>query len=60
MQIQVNTDHNIHGGADLAIRVQQMIEDSIDHHSERITRIEAHLSDENSWKRASPDCSRSR
>lgn len=48
MQIQVNTDHNIHGGEDLTRRVQQMIEGSVSHLSERITRIEAHLSDENS------------
>jgi ribosome-associated translation inhibitor RaiA len=55
MQIQVNTDHNIQGGEDLARRVQQIIEDSVDHLSDRITRIEAHLSDENSDKHGAND-----
>lgn len=50
MQIQVNTDRNIHGGEDLAERVKQMVEDAIGHLSDRITRIEVHLNDENSRK----------
>lgn len=55
MQIQINTDHNIHGGEDLSRRVHQIIEDSVAHLSERITRIEAHLSDENSGKHGPND-----
>jgi ribosome-associated translation inhibitor RaiA len=55
MQIQVNTDHNVHGGEDLARRVQQMIEGKVAHLSDRITRIEAHLSDENSTKGGAND-----
>lgn len=55
MQIQVNTDHHVQGGEDLTRRVQQIIEDSIDHFAERITRIEAHLSDENGGKHGPND-----
>jgi ribosome-associated translation inhibitor RaiA len=55
MQIQVNTDRNVQGGEDLAIRVQQIVSDSVDHLSDRITRIEAHLSDENSDKGGAQD-----
>jgi ribosome-associated translation inhibitor RaiA len=50
MQIQVNTDRHIHGGEDLHARVQGMVEDAVSHLSERITRIEVHLGDENSDK----------
>jgi ribosome-associated translation inhibitor RaiA len=50
MQIHVNTDRHIHGGEDLHERVQTMVEDAISHLKERITRIEVHLTDENSSK----------
>lgn len=50
MQIQVNTDRHIHGGENLQDRVQSMVEDAVSHLSDRITRIEVHLSDENSTK----------
>jgi ribosome-associated translation inhibitor RaiA len=55
MQIQVNTDHNIHGGEDLHQRVQTMVESAMTHLSDRITRIEVHLSDENSSKHGDSD-----
>jgi|SRR5690606_24738320 len=50
MQIHVNTDRHVHGGENLHERVQAMVKDAIDHLSDRITRIEVHLSDENSAK----------
>lgn len=50
MQVQVNTDRHIQGGENLHERVQAMVEDAVSHLSERITRIEVHLSDENSDK----------
>lgn len=55
MQIQVNTDRNVHGGEELTLRIQQIVADSVDHLSDRITRIEAHLSDENSDKGGAND-----
>ncbi len=50
MQIQVNTDRHIQGGENLHERVQAMVADAVSHLSDRITRIEVHLSDENSDK----------
>ncbi len=50
MQIQVNTDRHIQGGEELHERVQQMVEGAVSHLRDRITRIEVHLSDENSDK----------
>jgi ribosome-associated translation inhibitor RaiA len=55
MQIQVNTDRHIHGGENLHERVQTMVEDAVSHLSDRITRIEVHLSDENSDKHGDKD-----
>lgn len=55
MQILVSTDRNIQGGADLHERVQGMVHDALVHLSERITRVEAHLSDENSVKSGDAD-----
>lgn len=55
MQIQVSTDRNIRGGAALHKRVQGMVHDGLAHFSERITRVEAHLSDENSVKGGDAD-----
>ena len=50
MQIQVNASRHIHGGEDLQERVQGMVQNAVSHLSDRITRIEVHLSDENSLK----------
>ncbi len=55
MQIQVNTDRHIQGGENLQERVQTMVEDAVSHLSDRITRIEVHLSDENSDKGGDKD-----
>ena len=50
MQIQVNTDNHINGTEDLIRRVQEMVEGAVSNFADRITRIEAHLSDENAAK----------
>jgi ribosome-associated translation inhibitor RaiA len=55
MQIQVNTDRHIQGGENLQERVQAMVEDAVSHLRDRITRIEVHLSDENSDKGGDKD-----
>jgi ribosomal subunit interface protein len=54
MQIQVNTDNNIEGREALASYVEGLLEKSLDRFSDQITRIEVHLSDENSHK-SGPD-----
>ncbi len=50
MQIQVNTDNHIQGREKLVAEVEQTVESSLRHYSAQITRIEVHLSDENSHK----------
>jgi len=51
MLIQINTDGNIEGNDALAQQVEAVMRDTLDRFSERITRIEVHLSDENSDKK---------
>ena len=47
MQIQVNTDKNIEMTAGLSSEIEALISESFDRFSERLTRVEVHLSDEN-------------
>ncbi len=51
MQILVNTDHNIDGHQSMADFVSGVVENSLSLFSEHITRVEVHLSDENSDKK---------
>jgi len=55
MQIQVNTDKNIEGTEALKQQVVSTLERILDRFSNHITRVELHLSDENS---ASKDTSK--
>jgi len=48
MQIQVNTDRNIDGHEALAAWVTASVESALQYVSDHITRVEVHLSDENS------------
>lgn len=50
MQVQVNSDHHIVATDQLSAEVQAAVEDGLGHLSERITRVEVHLTDENSNK----------
>ena len=50
MQIQINTDDNVVGGDGLSDRISAEIHTCLDRFSQHITRIEVHLSDENSHK----------
>jgi ribosomal subunit interface protein len=51
MQIQINTDHNIEGHEALAAKVSAAVENALKRVSAHITRVEVHLSDENSNKK---------
>jgi ribosome-associated translation inhibitor RaiA len=51
MQIQINTDHNLEGHESLAARISGVIENTLSRFSDHITRVEVHLSDENSDKK---------
>jgi ribosome-associated translation inhibitor RaiA len=55
MDIHVHTDHNIDGRDALAAWVTGVIEQSLDGVSQRISRVEVHLSDENSDKKTRAD-----
>lgn len=55
MQIQINTDRNIEGREALADRVRDAVESALSRFSDRITRVEIHLSDENSDKKGGHD-----
>ena len=50
MQVQVNTDHHIPGHEALAARVRDVVERALNRFSDRITRVEVHLSDEDGTK----------
>lgn len=52
MIIQVNTDSNIEGNRELEQQIKAEVEDGLEHFSEKITRVEVHLSDENSDKKS--------
>lgn len=54
MQIQFNSDNNIKANQGLAAKLEAIIADALNRFSDQITRIEVHLSDENSHK-SGPD-----
>ncbi len=58
MQIQINTDRNVDGNEALADYVRGEIKQVLSRFSERITRVEIHMSDENSDKKGGKDCLR--
>ncbi|MDA1183023.1 MAG: HPF/RaiA family ribosome-associated protein [Acidobacteria bacterium] len=51
MQVLVRTDHNIEGREALADRITDVVERALTRVRDRITRVEVHLSDENSDKK---------
>ncbi len=55
MKIQINTDNNIVGSEEFAALAEATVESTLGHLAEHITRVEVHLSDENSEKGGSHD-----
>jgi ribosome-associated translation inhibitor RaiA len=55
MKIQVNTDHNIHGREAMIEQIESVVESTLGHLAEHITRVEVHLSDENGKKGGNTD-----
>jgi ribosome-associated translation inhibitor RaiA len=55
MQIQVNTDHNVKGGDLLIQYVEGLLNDSLSSFKDEVTRVEVHISDENSHKGGDDD-----
>ncbi len=55
MQIQFNTDRNIHGSEALEQVVREKVNHGLKHFSDHITRVEVHLSDTNAEKSGPAD-----
>lgn len=55
MQIIVNTDHHLTGSEELTARVEADVSATLDRFSDRVTRVEVHLNDENSVKAGAND-----
>ncbi len=52
MQIQVNTDNHIEGSAGFTSNVEAVVEGALGRFRSRITRVEVHLTDENSSQKS--------
>jgi len=50
MQVQINTDKNVEGHERFAAHATKVIESALSRFHDRITRVEAHISDENGEK----------
>ncbi|MCB2021179.1 MAG: HPF/RaiA family ribosome-associated protein [Burkholderiaceae bacterium] len=50
MQIQVNTDKHIDGSEAVAAHVEAVLQRTLRHLRDHVTRVEVHLSDENAGK----------
>jgi hypothetical protein len=55
VEIHVNTDSNIDGGAGLAAQVEAAVEGALRRFARRVTRVEVHLKDVNSVKGGADD-----
>lgn len=55
MQIQVNTDNHIVGSAELTLQVESAVQSALGRFSERITRVEVHLTDVNGSQKTRGD-----
>ena len=55
MQVLTNTDQSVAGSEALSAQVEALVADVLRHRSEKVTRVEVHLSDENSEKGGADD-----
>ena len=55
MQIQINTDNNVEGSDELSEQTKAVVKSALDRFTPQITRVEVHLSDENSHKGGAHD-----
>jgi ribosome-associated translation inhibitor RaiA len=55
MQVQINTDRTIQGHEALLAQVRNVVESTLSRFSDHITRVEVHLSDEDSHKSGQND-----
>jgi hypothetical protein len=55
MKIQINTGRDIQGRVEMTQHAEALVESALGHLAEHISRVEVHLSDENSEKSGSHD-----
>ena len=55
MQIELSTDGNIDGRGALATQIDEVVKNALSRFSDQITRVEVHLSDQNSDKKEGDD-----
>lgn len=55
MLIQINTDRNIDGSAEMIAHFTGVVKEQLSRFEENITRLEVHLSDENAHRDAGSD-----
>jgi ribosomal subunit interface protein len=55
MQVLVNADHTVNASESVTERVDSIVTDAVERFSNRITRIEVHLSDTNADKHGAAD-----
>src|ERR1700742_1074989 len=55
MQVQFNHDNHVRIGEDVSERLTRMLESSLSHFADRITRVEIFLGDENAGKGGNAD-----
>jgi ribosome-associated translation inhibitor RaiA len=60
MTTQISTDNHIQGSAELTLQLESVVESVLGRFGERITRVEVHLSDENSSQKTHGDAMRCR
>ena len=55
MQVLLNTDHHTDGSHEMAQHLTTVVKEALGRFGEQITRVEAHLADENSQVKSGPD-----
>lgn len=55
MQVLLNTDPHTDGRHEMAEHLEAVVQDALGRFGEKVTRVEAHLSDANSHNKANPD-----
>lgn len=55
MQVLLNADHHTDGRHEMAEHLTTVVKEALSRFGEQITRVEAHLADENSQVKAGPD-----
>lgn len=55
MQVLLNTDIHIDGRQAMSDHLESVVKEALGHYGERITRVEAHVSDANGAAKAGPD-----